>query len=490
VIAAAASEPRSRPLATASLRALAVLAVSLLGAALLALLQQYALLVFGGVALLALVIWRPRYGLYLVVLSALAFEPTQSDLLMLPGYAAQSDIKSLAHLSFLPFTPIEALTVLTLLVMFGHMAAQRRLPRSGQLSGGIWLFLLLIGLSTTYGISRGGDATVALWEVRCLVVGGAIALLIPELLHERRHVDTLIALITGGAVFLAGDVLLRHYTTLRHASVEDLVLAYAHDTPIVFNVAIVLLLARLIWPASRGQRWAALLLIPLLLFAELVTERRAGLVALDVALMIVALLIMRLRGRLFVVVVLPLALIYCGYLGVFWNSTSSLGQPARAVRSISSPDQRDASSNDYRVLEAVDIRLNIRAAPLTGLGFGKPFTFYIPLPDLSFWVFWHYMTHNSFLWVWMTMGPIGFIVFLTVLGATLLRGVQLTRLASHSRAAPTVIALSCAIVMILVFAYVDVALTSVRICALLGVAMGVIGAWGKNPALIGEASQP
>ena len=486
---AAGAEPRYRPLTTASLRTLAVLALSLLGAALLALLQQYALLVFGCLAVLALIVWRPRYGLYMVVLAALAFEPTQSDALMLPGYLEQSDIKSLAHLSFLPFTPIEALTVLTVLAMLGHAAARRRAPRTGQLAGGVWLLLLLIALSTTYGISRGGDGTIALWEVRCLVVGCAIALLSPELLAERRHVETLLTLIVAGAVFLAGDVLLRHYTTLRHATVDQLVNAYAHDTPIIFNVAIVLLLARLIWPASRGQRWAALLLIPLLIFAELVTERRAGLVALDVALMIVALLIMRLRARLFLVVVLPLAIVYCGYLGVFWNSTSSLGQPARAVRSISSPDPRDASSNDYRVLEAINIRLNIKAEPLAGLGFGKPITFYVPLPDLSFWVFWHYTTHDSFLWVWMEMGPLGFIAFLTLMGATLLRGVQLARHANQSRAAPIVIALSCAVVMVLVFAYVDVALTSVRICALLGVAMGVIGTWGKNPGLIGEASQ-
>jgi hypothetical protein len=489
MMAATLPEPRYRPIATALLRGSAILAVSLLVAASIALLHEYALLLFGCLGVVALVGWRPRYGLYLTVLLALAFEPTKNDALMLPGYFTQSDIKSLTGLSFLPFTPLEALLTLTALAALAHAAVQRRWMRGGQLFGWIWLFLGLIGVSTFYGVGRGGDATIALWEVRCLVFGSVLALLTPDLLAERRHVDTLVNLIVAGAVFLAADIVLRHYTTLRHATVEDLVTAYAHETPIVLNLAIVLLLARLVWPASRGQRWLALLL-PLLLFADIVTERRAGLVALDVALLVMALLTMRLKPRLFLVVVVPLAILCCGYLAVFWNSSNSLGQPARAVHSISSPDPRDAASNDYRVIEAVNIRLNIKSAPVLGLGFGQKFTFYMPLPDLSFWVFWHYMTHDSFLWVWMKMGPLGFIVFLTLMGATVVRGVQLTRRLNETRAAPWLIALSCTVVMVLVFAYVDVALTSVRVCVLLGVAMGVIGAWGKNPDRSGEASRP
>ena len=126
MIAATLPEPRDRPAVTALLRGATILAVSLLVAAAIVVLHEYALLLFGCLGVIALVGWRPRYGLYLTVLLALAFEPTKSDALMLPGYLTQSDIKSLTGLSFLPFTPLEALLTLTALTALAHAAVGDR----------------------------------------------------------------------------------------------------------------------------------------------------------------------------------------------------------------------------------------------------------------------------------------------------------------------------------------------------------------------------
>jgi hypothetical protein len=281
-------------------------------------------------------------------------------------------------------------------------------------------------------------------------------------------------------VLLSIDIIWRRFTLL--ADTKYLDLAFDHDTPVFMDFAVILLLSRLVWPASGRQRLAALA-IPLILYAQMVTERRAGWVSLDVGLVLIAIFVFRLRRKVFYFVVLPLCILYVGYLGTFWNASGPIAQPARAIRSINDPEGRDQQSNFARLLERANIRLNIRAHPVTGLGFGKQYTFYLGMPDLSWWPLWHYVAHTQLLWLWMKMGPFGFITFLTLCGAGIVRGVQLLKAAQNSRSAPYIVAIVSALLMLIVYSYVDIALNSIRVTTLMGFALGVIGAWGAGTAI-------
>ena len=81
--------------------------------------------------------------------------------------------------------------------------------------------------------------------------------------------------------------------------------------------------------------------------------------------------------------------------------------------------RRDASSDLYREIENFDLVYTIRAEPLTGVGFGKPFYQPAPLPDISFFVFYRYIPHNSVLWIWLKMGFVGFVAMFFVIAAAL-----------------------------------------------------------------------
>ena len=85
------------------------------------------------------------------------------------------------------------------------------------------------------------------------------------------------------------------------------------------------------------------------------------------------------------------------------------------MRSISSPDPRDAASNAWRDLEAINVRATIASDPSSGIGFGRPFLQVVKVPDISFFVFWNYESHHTTLWVWMKTGAIGFILFFTLM---------------------------------------------------------------------------
>jgi O-antigen ligase len=217
-----------------------------------------------------------------------------------------------------------------------------------------------------------------------------------------------------------------------------------------------------------------LLLLPVGTFTLLATERRAGYIGVMVAFVAILLLMAVAHRKAFVLVGIPLLLAGAVYFPLFWRSDGMLAQPARAVRSLTQPDPRDAASNFYRDLETVNIRQTIRANPLLGVGFGRPFTFYVQLPDLSWWPFWHYEPHNNILWVWLKTGALGFAAFWFLMGSALLRAAYIARRSEQPYMRNFGILSLIAIIVTLVFSYVDLGLVSPRVPILLGTVLGCL----------------
>jgi hypothetical protein len=477
VIIARAPHPAS-VLASRALAIGVVACVSLLGAAAVLRMEVFAPGIVAFLAIVALTVWRPRYGLTSVLLLAVGFEAMAADPFMNLGTILQGNISMWSPFEFAIFSPLELLLMSTAFVVVAVAVIERRPLRSAQLWWPLLLFMALLIASLGWGVIRGGNLTIALWETRSLFVAGLVALLVPTVMPERRHVERVIDLLCVAVILLSIETIWRRFALVDTGKIDlPIEFAFAHETPIFMNFVILLLLARLIWPATAGQRlWA--LFIPLILYAQMLTERRAGWICLDVGLILMVIFIFRLRRKVFFLLVAPLLLVYVGYLAAFWNADGAIAEPARAVRSINDPEGRDQASNLYRQLERANIRMNIRANPLTGLGFGQRYIFYYGMPDLSWWPFWHYIPHNGVLFLWMKMGPIGFITFLTLCGAGIVRGVQLLKSASNDRSAPYLVAVVTLLLMIIVYSYVDIAVNSPRVTIVLGFTLGVIGTWG------------
>src|SRR5260370_13726617 len=143
------------------------------------------------------------------------------------------------------------------------------------------------------------------------------------------------------------------------------------------------------------------------------------------------------------------------YLPAFWNDTGTLGQAARAVRSINDPDPRDAASNLSRDLEAINVRATIDSNPLLGIGFGLPFPQVVTIPDISGFPFWNYEAHHDILWVWMKTGAVGFVLFFLLMCRGLARSARLAR-ELREPDAQVMAALTLSTISVrLVFCYVD-----------------------------------
>ena len=175
----------------------------------------------------------------------------------------------------------------------------------------------------------------------------------------------------------------------------------------------------------------------------------------------------------------PLTLVFAGLLvAVTWNEPGGSGQFARSIRTISgqeSASARDQSSDDYRKIELANVRLNIVNDPITGIGFGNAYTFYIPLADLSAnWELYPYVPHNSVMWVWMKAGIFAFIALLSLFAAALMRSTQLALSLRPGPLKAAAFSFGAIVLMFLLFSWVDLGMVSVRALTLFGLALGGI----------------
>jgi hypothetical protein len=353
--------------------------------------------------------------------------PYAADSLAQVGWYLHTDLKKWAPVG-IAFTVIELSLITCALCWFLRSASARRRFAfiRGRLLAPIVAFGVAVAIGVLWGMIQGGVGPFpdiyALFEIRGFGVLIFAYFLVGMLVRDERDLSTLVWCALIACMGLAVENLLRYYLLLGRGYVNDL--AYDHDDSVVLVFGVVLCAALFAFRGTPGQRRFALALLPLSILCLEVMHRRAAFAILPVGLGFLAITFYRLRPKQFWRVVPLLTLLFGIYLTAYWNNTGTLGQPARAIRSQFSPDPRDEASDQYRTTEHADIVANIRSARIMGLGFGQMYTFYYPLPDLSFWQFWHYTSHNAVLWVWMDGGVLSFFTFFWLLGSGAYQGGQ------------------------------------------------------------------
>ncbi len=164
------------------------------------------------------------------------------------------------------------------------------------------------------------------------------------------------------------------------------------------------------------------------------------------------------------------------YLAIFWNQEyGALAQPARAIRSQIDPSARDASSDDYRVRERYNVTETLKLNRIFGIGFGRPFAQFQPLPDLTdFWPLQAYTPHQNVLWLWLKMGVVGVAVILGLWLVAFKRCLEAIRSTPKTAPLPaTAVILAASLLMYLAYAQIDLALTGTRGIAPLAAAIAL-----------------
>lgn len=453
----------------------AAVAAGLLGMAVLWI-GEAAVLLPVAAAALAAIVWRPQIGLFALVGLTLLFEINSPDPLMLPGRYLHYGLQSSLGISGFIASPLELLLILSAVIWLIKGIVSRNLAfRGGDLGWFTALFFAALMAGLVRGAAGGGDLYVAFWEVRSLLYLGVGYLLAANLIRTRRDVSILVTLFLVASGVYAVEGAMRYIVWIRP---DTLGVApefnYSHEVVIFLAVLVLQGIIQVVVGGPLWRRILGLALLPLGMVTLLATQRRAGYIALAIAFLLMTIPWMVRHRKAVLLILMPAVIGAAIYLPVFWNNTGFLGQPARAVRSLSAPDARDASSNEYRDMELVNVIGTIRADPLLGVGFGRPFTFYVPLPDLSWWPFWRYQPHHNILWMWLKIGAPGFaLFFLLMMGALSLASSRALTLSDPSLITFAYIAI-VGIVATMVFCWVDLGLTNGRVTLYLGVVLGVL----------------
>lgn len=424
---------------------------------------------------IAAIIYQPRYGIYLMIFFVLA-----GDAVIMAWYPFGKNFSSIESLFYvhnaLIISPLESYLILTFISWLGRAAVQRRLKiHTGLL---FWSALLLLAFAIfglLYGIGTGGSINIALWEARAIFYLPLFILLTNNLFTERKQVSQLMWIIML-ALFIEGLIGSYVYFVILNRNLGLVDGITEHGAAIHMNTLFVFALTVWLYKGS----WSKRILLPLMsipvLFSYLASQRRASFIVLIIAIGLMVLLLYRESRKLFWVLMPTLALGGLLYLAVFWNNTGSIGLPAQAIKSIIAEDQasvKDRSSNIYRDNENLNASYTIHQQPLTGVGFGQPFYVLIELPDISSFIFWEYVTHNSIAWIWMKTGVGGFLALLFFIGTAVMTGIQvLWRMPRDDMSAITVTAILY-IIMHFIYAYADMSWDAPNM-AYVGVMAGLI----------------
>jgi hypothetical protein len=423
---------------------------------------------------MAAVVYRPRYGLYLILFFALS-----GDAALWPWYPFVKNLSSPESLLYLNsaviFSPLEFYVALIILVWLGKGAMQRKLEFfRGDLFWPAIAFGCFVVFGLLYGLGTGGNLNIALWEARPIFLLPIMLVLASNLLEKPEHIVQLMWFVMAG-IFVEGLAGTYHYLVVLGGDLSTVEAITEHAAAVHMNTLFIFVIAVYFFRTSLAHRIVLPLLAPAVMLTYLATQRRAAYLSLGVAILFIFALLYQRRRKLFWLIV-PVSLVLAiGYLGVFWNASGPLAMPASAVKSVVAPDMtgKDYSSNVYRILENINLIYTIHAEPLTGVGFGQKFHIVVPMPDISFFIWWEYIVHNSILWFWIQTGVFGFISMLFLVSLSILTGVRAVwRLPDSPLRAVTLVA-TLYIVMHFMYAYVDMS-WDVQSMLYVGTMMGVL----------------
>lgn len=404
--------------------------------------------------MLALV--APRPTALLVLGLVVALEPTTIDAssYLADGlYQFPDSIRAVLPLTIRPWEAV----LIVLAIRSAVSSSDQQFTRA-PLPPLVWGIPAVIVLAYLWGIGQGGAANLGYIEARGLLTAGLAFFVAWRLMPFTDR--SLWRVLYVSTTILALITISRYAFITRGNFLGDL--AYAHESPAFLAIGFVGGGVAFFSARGGGARISLIAYEVLLVVAMISTGRRAGTLVFALAAVAMVALIVRHR-RVMIPLALAGAVAFAAYLGVFWNSQyGALGQPARAIRSQFSPDPRDASSDLYRRTETYDVLATIRLDPVFGVGLGKPFIAFQPLPALSWWQMQYYTPHNNLLWLWLKLGIHGAAVVLGVWMLTLATAIRLAREAPRGEVPSLAIIAGAAMVVALAYMQVDQMLVDTR----------------------------
>lgn len=433
-------------------------------------------------ALLAWLWKAPERGVYVLLCAAVVQETENSGTSFSDDIGQYvpffQDIATWTHIKGISVSVAELFMLLVVVIWLLKGIAERTLRfdrGSMMLPAGLYLLMVLLG--EAHGLTSGGDFRTSLWEIRSQVYMVVTYVLATNLIRTRRHVNVLLWILLIGSGLKGVQGTWRYLITL-HGHLQGIEALFPHEQSYFYNAFITLTAILFMFGGTPRMKRMALIFLPFVLVASLANQRRAAVLALAVGmlgLLVMTLAIYPRRRRLVIKILLTLAVAIPPYYTVYANKSGLIAEPARAIASAFTPDQRDANSNLYRINEDKDIMATMRTSPIIGYGFGKPMQTPYPLADITgIYIFWNIMPHDSILWVWMRLGTVGFLLLWFMIGTAIVQATQLAQRFRDPRLKGLAVLIVLLVIQEIIFGYLDLQWVNYRNLITLGVLFALI----------------
>ncbi len=425
--------------------------------------------------LTAVVVRWPIVGFFVVLASALTVD--QNPLDIVGGSPTLYIFYWPSSLQGLPDRPIGFFMLFTLVVLILHGLLKRaKMVRGGELLVPFLLFFVCVTWGIVHGLSSGGNLQILVQEVRSFWYLFLGYLLAYNFTRKKQHVRLMIwlAIMCAGIKALQGVSI---YIFVIHGDLSANHQIMSHEESYFWVSILLLVMLFSLHARYRPQFLAAVAILPFLLLSLIANNRRADFVALLVGLVVAWVLIFTIKTharKSLLAVLLVTILLGSAYVAAFYKGSGGFSSPARAIVSVFVPDPADAASNLYRDIENYDLKYTVKLNPM-GLGFGKPFLQPVLLPDLSALdPVYNYIPHNTVYWVWMRLGPIGFLAFWYLVGAIIVRGAMIARQLKDTYLQLIAMYSVAMVVMEIIVAFADYQLSFYRNVIYVGILAGVL----------------
>lgn len=353
----------------------------------------------------------------------------------------------------------------------------RTWPRS-HLSKAMRAFMGTVLLGLFVGVIHHGSTRVAFQQARPFIYLSVTYILTAVLIRSRSSLRAVLwaFVIATGLKALQAVYIFFFEAIHMHPRPDALI---DHEPAYFFTVYIILVAALWLFRVNERLRKTATWILPLVILANLLNNRRASWLLLGGAFLALAAIgyvrlpQRRLALRRTAFVLLGVSVLY---FPLYWNKAGTLAQPAVAVRSQFSPNGRDELSDLYRVQEDANLKFNISQAGPLGKGLGVPIDYALPIVDLSSTdPNIKYIPHNGVLYIPMDLGLLGVAAFWAVLGTAMVAGCRLTRSADREVALVGAL-VTCSLVAYALEGATDTGFTFFRIAFVTGVLLGLLEA--------------
>jgi hypothetical protein len=438
------------------------------------------------VLLLLPVLWRwPRGSLLALLAGTTVIDqfqytigPTTIGGKSYPGLINVPLFRSLSKGSFVTPAEIVMFLLLAIWMMKGALNHSWDVPRSALSKSIMAMYALALILGVGLGFLYHGQIKVSLWELRPWYYLVVVYLLTASFFKGRDLFRPLVWTLVVGSGLKSIEGCVNYFTVARRLTPRPEAIL-SHEESFFFGLFLIATAALWLFQIRAGRlRTVATVLTPLVLIADLGNARRTAsllLYAGMATLLIIAYVSMPERRHVLRKLDAVIAVVAVLYLGAFWNSGGTLGQPARAVHSAVAPDPRDLSSNEYRLVENANLIQGIHSKRSLGKGFGTPINYgYASIVNLtSVDSMIAYIPHNGVLYVWYRLGILGELTLWSIVGFGIVAGSKLSKMRDREMAALGAIAV-CAIVCWVLQGFNDLGFTWLRIAIFMGFLLGAL----------------